>query len=48
MHVVLFFTYDISLNDWKTSGILNREIRIYKELEKNENIKFTFVTYGDY
>ncbi len=47
MHVVLFFTYDISLNDWKIAGLLDRELRIYKELEKNENIKFTFVTYGD-
>ena len=47
MHVVLFFTYDISLNDWKTSGILDRELRIYEELEKNENFKFTFITYGD-
>ncbi len=48
MHVVLFFTYDISLSDWKTSGILNRELKIYEEFEKNENIKFTFITYGDF
>ena len=47
MHIILFFTYGISLKDWDESGILNREIELYKSLSKNRNTKFTFVTYGD-
>ena len=47
MHIILFFTYGISLKDWDESGILNREIELYKSLSKNRDTKFTFVTYGD-
>ena len=47
MHIVLFFTFDISLKKWKESGLLDREIKIYEKILKEENIKFTFVTYGN-
>lgn len=47
MHIVLFFTFDISLKNWKDAGLLNREIRIYNKISKKENIKYTFVTYGN-
>ncbi|OUX38299.1 MAG: hypothetical protein CBE33_01310 [Candidatus Pelagibacter sp. TMED273] len=47
MKVILFFTYGISLNDWKESGLLNREIQLYKQLHEKYNIEFTFLTYGD-
>ena len=47
MNVILFFTYGISLYDWKNSGILEKELAIYKKLYKNNNVNFTFITYGD-
>lgn len=46
MNVILFFTYDVSLNDWFNKGLLNRELKIYENISKKYNIKFTFVTYG--
>tara|TARA_B100001027_G_scaffold213579_1_gene184480 strand:- start:4567 stop:5694 length:1128 start_codon:yes stop_codon:yes gene_type:complete len=47
MKVILFFTYGISLNDWKESGLLNREIQLYKQLHEKYNVEFAFLTYGD-
>lgn len=46
MNVVVFFTYGISFLDWEKSGLLDREIKIYKELSEKFDYKFTFVTYG--
>ena len=46
MHIVLFFTYDISLKDWESSGLLDREVKLYDELS-NRECKFTFITYGN-
>ena len=46
MHIVLFFTFDISLKDWQRSGLLDREVKLYDKLS-NTNCKFTFVTYGN-
>lgn len=47
MNIILIFTYGISLKNWKESGLLNREIALYKELNKKYGFKFTFFTYGD-
>ena len=47
MHIVYFFTYGYSLESWESAGILDREIRIFHELIKKYNLKFTFITYGD-
>ena len=47
MHVILVFTYGISLKSWDESGILNREIELYKRMNKYEEIQYTFVTFGD-
>ncbi len=47
MRVILFFTYGISLLQWKESGLLDREIKLYKKLNKDYGLSFTFVTYGD-
>ncbi len=46
MRVILFFTYGISLLDWKTSGLLDREIYFYKYLNNKYKVKFTFITFG--
>ena len=47
MHVILIFTYGISLTSWENSGILQREIELYKRLQENHGIRFTFITFGD-
>lgn len=46
MNIVVFFTFGISFLDWEKSGLLDREIMIYKELSEKYNYKFTFITYG--
>lgn len=47
MNIILIFTYGISLKNWKESGLLNREIALYKELNKKYGFIFTFLTYGN-
>tara|TARA_B100000427_G_C15460582_1_gene573859 strand:+ start:48 stop:1160 length:1113 start_codon:yes stop_codon:yes gene_type:complete len=47
MHIVLFFTFDISLKHWKDAGLLEREVKIYKEIAEKNNFRYTFITYGD-
>jgi len=47
MNVALFFTYDISLQKWSELDILEREIKLYNKIS-NDNVKYTFVTYGNY
>ena len=46
MSLVLFFTYNTSLQTWARAGILSREIQLYKRLQPHLD-KITFVTYGD-
>ncbi|MCX8014730.1 MAG: glycosyltransferase family 4 protein, partial [candidate division WOR-3 bacterium] len=46
MRVTLFFTYGISLKSWSESGLLDREIQLYKKLIK-KGVKVSFITYGD-
>lgn len=44
--MLLIFTYGVSLRTWRDSGLLDREIAIYKKmLEKGYDIGF--LTYGD-
>jgi glycosyltransferase involved in cell wall biosynthesis len=46
MHIALFFTYEISAKDWLVSGLLSREIELYKQILSKADIEFTFITYG--
>ena len=46
MKIALFFTYGISLDDWDSSGILTRELEIYKKIYKENKIEFNLITYG--
>jgi len=47
MNIILFFTFNISLKTWAETGLLDREIQLYKRLvEKGINV--TFITYGDH
>ena len=47
MHIGLLFTYGYSLNTWKESGTLNREVLFYKKLAEEKDIQFTFFTFGN-
>ena len=47
MNIILFFTYGVSLKNWKSSGLFDREIKLYKHLSKHHDLNITFVTYGD-
>tara|TARA_B100002052_G_scaffold290893_1_gene310125 strand:- start:884 stop:2002 length:1119 start_codon:yes stop_codon:yes gene_type:complete len=46
VHLVLFFTKNVSLTIWDSIGILAREITIYKEMVNKGNT-VSFITYGD-
>ena len=47
MHVLVFLTFGISFSDWEKSGLLSREILLYRKLHEEKKIDFTFVTFGD-
>ena len=47
MKILVLFTYKNSLSTWKTSGIINRELSYYKYLSENNDVKYTFLTFGD-
>ncbi|MEM4326173.1 MAG: glycosyltransferase family 4 protein [Candidatus Pacearchaeota archaeon] len=46
MRLILFFTYGVSLRTWAETGILDREIILYKKLIE-KGLKISFITYGD-
>lgn len=46
MLILKLFTFEYSFFDWEKSGTLEKEIEIYKKLEK-EGCTFIFLTYGD-
>ncbi len=45
-HVFLFFTYGVSLDIWKQAGTLDRDIKLYQELQLRGKARVTLVTYG--
>jgi len=47
MHILVFLTFGISFLDWEKSGLLSRELILYKKLSTEKKIDFTFVTFGD-
>jgi len=46
MRILITFTYGVSLEQWFTSGIIYRELELYKRLLQR-NVKYTLLTYGD-
>ena len=47
MNVALFFTYDVSLSEWDRLKIIDREMKFYTDITKDDSdISFTLVTYG--
>ena len=47
MRVLVIFSYKYSFKTWKETGNIDRELQLYKSLKNNDNIEFTFFTYGD-
>ena len=48
MNILVLFTFDISLKMWSEQGLIDREFKIYREIQKKEpSIKYTFLTYGN-
>ena len=46
MKILYIFTFDYSLEVWRKSGILDRELKYFQSL-KNKDIDISIVTYGD-
>ena len=46
MRIVLFFSFEISLEEWRDIGILDRETRLYQELIRRYGVTVKFLTYG--
>ena len=47
MRVLVIFSHKYSFKTWKETGNIDRELQLYKSLKNNDNIEFTFFTYGD-
>ena len=45
--VAVFFTYDYTIGTLKTSGLFEREMKIYDVLAKKYDIEFIFFTYDE-
>ncbi len=45
MKLCLFFSYGVSLSDWKRNGSLDREIRYFERLHQ-QGVQISFFTYG--
>lgn len=45
MHLVLFFTHDTSLRAWERSGMLEREVALYRKYVE-KGVRVSFITYG--
>ena len=45
--LTLFFTYEVSLDQWARIGLLKRELRIYEELIKKYDVQVQLLTYGN-
>jgi len=46
MNVLFIFTFGNSLNWWYKTGLINREISLYKELAQ-KGVNINFLTFGD-
>jgi glycosyltransferase involved in cell wall biosynthesis len=47
MKILLVFTFNTSLKIWHEQGILNRELKVYRDLVDNFGYKITLLTYGN-
>lgn len=47
LNVLYVFGFDYSLKLWNDSGALEREFSYFETIAKEQNVKFTLITYGD-
>ena len=47
MKILLVFTFNTSLKIWHEQGILNRELKVYRDLVDNFGYKIALLTYGN-
>lgn len=47
MKILVYFTFNYSLNVWLKSGTLEKELKFYNKIAEKYNIRFVFITYGD-
>ena len=47
MKILLVFTFNTSLKIWHEQGILNRELKVYRDLVDNFGYKISLLTYGN-
>jgi len=48
MNILVILTFNTSFVDWKKSGLIDRELEIYKKLQNEYRLNFTFLTFGDH
>ncbi len=48
MKIALIFSYKNSIKSWHEAGVLNRELEIFRLLNKKYNFRYCFITYGSH
>ena len=48
MNILIILTFNTSFMDWKKSGLIDRELEIYRKLQDVYRLNFTFLTFGDH
>lgn len=46
MHVLVFLTFGVSVKHWEQTGLLERELLLYKKIKQEYGVNFTFVSFG--
>ncbi len=47
MKVAVFFTWNYALTTWSESGTLSRELKFFEKIENENDVSFSFFTYGN-
>lgn len=47
LNILLILTFNSSLLDWEKSGVIDREMAVYKNLTETKHLNYTFLTFGD-
>ena len=47
MHILVILTYGVSFKEWKETGLLDREMKLYEKLSNERDVRFTFLSFGN-
>jgi len=47
LKVAVFFTWNYALTTWSESGTLSRELKFFQKIENENDVSFSFFTYGN-